>query len=343
MSIAQTTFKSMQNNPSRMFILSLRLVAGWLYFSAFWRRVALTSKLDPESAGYIGVKFNHFLPHALGVKPLIEYLLLHPEALMWNMIIFTIIEGIVGLFFLFGFFTRLSAIGVFLLALGILLGSGWLGTTCLDEWQIGVLGIASGLTIFLSGSGRFSLDYYMSKRYNFTNKKWFRWLGSGDLPISLKTVTRTVLAGSFVVFFITLFTNQVFHNGLWGDLHNLSKSPRLKITQAEIEGEQLSFRLYRVEGVDVYGSFLISVQLVHPEKGVLWEADQEELSELPNTAIDNKYIAKIRPDEHSLIVPLGAKAMLNFQDEVFDDLPKGNYQLKLTDISGESWSSEVEL
>ena len=48
-------------NPAGLFTLALRLVVGWTYFSAFWRRVALENKLDPEVAGYIGEKFNHFL------------------------------------------------------------------------------------------------------------------------------------------------------------------------------------------------------------------------------------------------------------------------------------------
>jgi thiosulfate dehydrogenase [quinone] large subunit len=46
---------------------------------------------------------------------------------------------------LLGLFTRPASLGVSSLALGILLGAGWLGTTCLDEWQIGVLGVAAGL------------------------------------------------------------------------------------------------------------------------------------------------------------------------------------------------------
>ncbi|MGL5235971.1 MAG: TQO small subunit DoxD, partial [Empedobacter falsenii] len=46
-------------------VLALRLVIGWTYFSAFWRRLILENKLDPEAAGYIGEKFNHFLPNAL--------------------------------------------------------------------------------------------------------------------------------------------------------------------------------------------------------------------------------------------------------------------------------------
>ena len=71
---------------------------------------------------------------------------------------FTIIECLVGLMLMLGLLTRLAAVGVFSLALGILLGSGWLGTTCLDEWQIGILGMCAGLLLFLTGGGSCSLD-----------------------------------------------------------------------------------------------------------------------------------------------------------------------------------------
>ena len=127
-----------------LFTLSLRLVVGWTYFSAFWRRLVLENKLIPDSAGYIGEKFNHFLPNSIGIRPVIEYLVSTPDMLWWAMVIFTLVEGIVGLLYMLGFFTRLMSIGVFSLATGILLGSGWLGTTCLDEWQIGILGVAAG-------------------------------------------------------------------------------------------------------------------------------------------------------------------------------------------------------
>uniref|UniRef100_UPI00260D688C TQO small subunit DoxD n=1 Tax=Fluviicola sp. TaxID=1917219 RepID=UPI00260D688C len=143
--------KNQTSLTAGLFTTALRWVAGWTYFSAFWRRLILENKLNPDEAGYIGEKFNHFLPNALGIKPLIEYLVSHPDALWWAMAVFTIVEGIVGLLFMLGLFTRLMSFGVLSLALGILLGSGWLGTTCLDEWQIGVLGVAAGFTIFLSG------------------------------------------------------------------------------------------------------------------------------------------------------------------------------------------------
>lgn len=94
------------------------------------------------------------------------------------MVTFTIIEGVVGLLFMLGLFTRSMSIVITGLALGILLSAGWLGTTCLDEWQIGVLGIAAGFTVFLSGSGKYSIDYWLIKKnIKITGKKWFSWLG----------------------------------------------------------------------------------------------------------------------------------------------------------------------
>src|SRR5690606_23226239 len=158
-------------NSAGLFTLSLRWVIGWTYFSAFWRRLILDNKLIPEEAGYIGEKFNHFLPNALGIKPVIEYLVSNPDALQISMITFTIIEAIVGLLLILGLFTRLMSIGVLFLALGILLGSGWLGTTCLDEWQIGVLGVSGGCVLFFTGSGPYSLDHFFWENHFAFSRK----------------------------------------------------------------------------------------------------------------------------------------------------------------------------
>ena len=49
-----------QQEPSKAYILagiftlSLRLIVGWTYFSAFWRRLVLENKLIPDGTGYIG-------------------------------------------------------------------------------------------------------------------------------------------------------------------------------------------------------------------------------------------------------------------------------------------------
>ncbi len=325
-----------------MFTFALRLVVGWTYFSAFWRRLILENKLIPDTAGYIGEKFNHFLPNSFGIKPLIEYLVSNPEQLWWSMVIFTIIEGIVGLLFMLGFFTRLMSIGVLSLATGILLGSGWLGTTCLDEWQIGVLGIAAGFTIFLSGGGKFSLDNKLISRIaQFNEYGWTRWLTSGPLPVSHNVLGKMSIAGATAILFLTLLTNQVFHNGVWGKLHNKSVKPKIEISAAGLDQDKLSFTVYRVEGADVYGSFLIGITLKDTNGNIILNRNGEELSEFPAKDIKNNYVAKVVPGKHSLVIPLGSKAELTLKDKALADLPKGNYELILTDISGITWKQDL--
>lgn len=330
-------------NDAGLLALALRLVVGWTYFSAFWRRTVLVDKLNPELAGYIGKKFNTFLPNAIGIKPIIHHLVENPDILWINMVIFTIIEGIVGLFMIFGFFTRIMSIGVLSLATGILLGSGWLGTTCIDEWQIGVLGMATGFVLFLTGSGKYSLDNYLIKNnFAITKKKWFSWLGSGVLPIKETIFSKFVLIGSILIIGMTLTTNQIFHGGVWGTLHNKSVKPKLEITKGEIINDKLSFDVFRTEGVDVYGAWIISIKLYDNKNNLILEYSQKDLASLNKTSISNYYVLKIKPGKHSLIVPLGAKARLNLENKALSSLPKGKYTLRITDISGAYWEHQID-
>ena len=334
-----------QQEPSKayvlagIFTLSLRLIVGWTYFSAFWRRLVLENKLIPDATGYIGEKFNHFLPNSIGIKPIIEYLVSTPDLLWWAMVIFTLVEGIVGLLYMLGFFTRLMSIGVFSLAFGILLGSGWLGTTCLDEWQIGILGVSAGFTIFLSGGGKYSLDYLLLPK--LSKNKWLVWLTSGELPLSIKQFSKVAISGAVLLFILTLYTNQVFHNGIWGPLHNKSVKPELKISNAKIQEDILTFKVYRIEGADVYGPFLIGITLKDENGKTILQKNGEELARFPLTRIKNDYVAKVAPGKHSLIIPLGSKATLTIRSDVFMDLPKSDHELILTDISGITWKEKI--
>lgn len=324
-----------------IFTLSLRLIVGWTYFSALWRRLVLENKLIPDSTGYIGEKFNHFLPNSIGIKPIIEYLVSTPDLLWWAMVIFTIIEGVVGLLYMLGFFTRLMSIGVFSLAFGILLGSGWLGTTCLDEWQIGILGVSAGFTIFLSGGGKYSLDYLLQPQ--LSKNKWLVWVTSGELPLSIKRFSKVAISGAAILFILTLYTNQVFHNGVWGPLHNKSVKPKIEISDVKVDNGTLSFKVYRVEGADVYGSFLIGISLKNTSGKVILQKNGEELALFPLTNIKNDYIAKVVPGKHSLIIPLGSKATLLIRDNSLRNLPEGQYELMLTDISGITWNKNITI
>lgn len=334
------TTSSQSYDLAGLYTLSLRMVIGWTYFSAFWRRLILENKLIPDEKGYIGEKFNHFLPNALGIKPIIEYLVTHPDALQRSMMMFTIIEAIVGLFIILGLFTRLMSIGIFSLALGILLGSGWLGTTCVDEWQIGVLGVAGGFVLFLTGSGSYSLDnYFIKKNKDFTQTKWFQWLGSGILPIAQPKVF--VLTGSLFIFGLTLYTNQYFHGGVWGTLHNKSVKPKLEISNISHDNSDLKFEVYRTEGADVYGSFLIGIHILDKKGNILKEINHKELSKLSKDNIKNHYVAKVKPGKYSLVIPLGAKADISMK---IDDIlqKEAIHTLKLIDISGIEWTESIE-
>lgn len=325
-----------------LFTLSLRLVVGWTYFSAFWRRLVLKNKLIPDTAGYIGEKFNHFLPNSIGIKPVIEYLVSTPDMLWWAMVVFTLIEGVVGLLYMLGFFTRLMSIGVLSLATGILLGSGWLGTTCLDEWQIGILGVAAGFIIFLSGGGKYSLDHLLLPKFPALSKhKWIVWVTSGALPLNTRQISRLSVAGAVLVMLLTLYTNQTFHNGVWGPLHNKSVKPKIEISDVRLDSNALTFKVYRVEGADVYGSFLIDISLKDENGNIIFQKNAEELSRFPKEDIQNDYIAKVVPGKHSLVIPLGGKATLNIQTPPLANLPKGKYKIELTDISGITWTEEV--
>ena len=309
-------------------VLALRLVIGWTYFSAFWRRLILENKLDPEAAGYIGEKFNHFLPNALFIKPLIQYLVENPEALLWNMWIFTIVEGVVGLLLMLGYKTRIMSIAVFFLAMGILLGSGWIGTTCLDEWQIGVLGLAGGFTLFQAGSGKISLDY-------FFNKNQFIQQENNWNSISFQKYRPYFVGFSFFILFVTLFTNQVFHGGVYGTLHNKSVKPKVEISNLKQHQNKVSFDVMRIEGADVYGSFLIQIDFHNHQNEIIESLDMKELSNLDKQQISNYYVAKVTPHKHSLVLPLGAKANLNF--DISDKIQK----VVLTDISGLQWEQTI--
>ncbi len=322
-----------------MFTTGLRWVTGWTYFSAFWRRLVLENKLNPDEAGYIGEKFNHFLPNALGIKPLIENLVSNPESLWWAMLLFTIVEGVVGLLFMLGLLTRLMSVVVFCLALGILLGAGWLGTTCLDEWQIGVLGVAAGFTIFLSGGGKYSADAWLQRKGFFVNR-WSVWMSSGLLPIREKVLSRIVLTGSLVIITLTLFTNQYFHGGVYGRLHNLSVKPHVTINDARMVNDSLLFTVFRDEGADVYGSFLIGIKLEDEKGNIVFEQTQDQLAALTEEQIKNAYVAKVKTGKHSLVLALGAKAELIFTGDIFRQL-KGRYTVSLLDISGVSWTQEI--
>src|SRR5690606_22684137 len=103
----------------------------------------------------------------------------------------------------------------------------------------------------------------------------------------------------------------------------------------------IHFDVMRVEGADVYGSFLIEIQLLCDGK-IVKEWNQTDLANFNEKHIKNKYVAKIKPGAHSLIIPLGAKATINLMGDDLIEFKNKNLELKLIDISGAHWSIKVQ-
>ena len=324
-------------------LFGLRMMSGWLFLSAFLRRVVLApEKLDPASMEYVGIKFNTFLPHAVGIQPMLEYLLTHGDLLYLFLIVFTIIEGLCGLGLMLGFFTRLTALGTTCLSFGILLGAGWLGSTCLDEWQIGVSGVAAGFTMLIAGSGYYSLDHLFFSKYLSDRKhNWLIWLTSGRLPITDSGLKRTSFWMGILAIFITLWSNQILHGGVWGKLFNWSKKPLVEVTETSLSGDKLSFNTYRTDGSDVSGAFVIALEISDQSDKSVWKYElvQHDLNKImpESMKIENVYISKVRTGKYSLEIPLGAKANIQLTDTIFRNLSGGQYVLKLIDVSGAVW------
>ncbi len=322
----------------------LRWVTGWLFFSAFWRRVVLApAKLDPTSPAWNGKKINDFLPHSLGIGNLLEWLVSHPALLQVFLVGFTAVEALVGLALLLGLMTRLAALGTAVLSLGILLGAGWIGTTCLDEWQIGAAGIAGSLTVMLAGGGPWALDRLWSPRSGgATPGPLLRLVSSGRLggegsarPVML--VAGVLAAASLLV---TLATNQVFAGGVWGRLHNDSKAPHLALSHAALRPDgTVSLEIYRDGGPDTYGAFVVEAQVLDSRGATVESFDATQLAALPATAITNHYVNKIKPGARALVVPLAAKADVMLSPASPARLAEGTYRIVLTDVSGAAWTT----
>ena len=322
--------------------IPLRLVLGWMFFSAAWRRVVLASgKLQPNSPLWVGHKFNTFLPHAsnfMGVGNLIHLLILHPQALAVFLNVFTVIEFLVGLSLIFGLFSRLGALGSVALAFGILFGSGWLGATCLDEWQVGSVEMTIGLLILFVGSA-WSFDDIVRNMWPKTaNSFIYRLIGNGPLWGKGFKAWNAVFAVFAIL--VTMGTNQMFQGGVWGKLHNFGKKLAVSVSEAKIANNNLNFVVYRTGGSGAAFAYIIKAQINDSAGKPVYIWNQKAIEKLPQTAIHNRYVNRAFINKYSMVMQLGAKAdiSLSIAEKVIKTLKPGNYKLILTDVSGQKFS-----
>lgn len=330
-----------------LILTPLRLCTGWLIFSAFWRRVVLKPEaLNILSPEYEGLKFNHFIPTSSGLTPMIKYLVLHPQFLFVFMWVFTIVEGIVGLCLLLGFFTRLASVISFFLLLGIMLGAGWLGTTCVDEWQIGVFGTAASIVLFLAGGGFFSLDHLLRRTSHAFQGRFLSFWTSGPLFVhneGRKTYWLTLILSVFAIF-LALSTNQINVRGVWGPFKNKAIKPHITLSDLTLaQNGNLKMNIFRDAGPDTYGSFAVLIRILDEQGKVLIAYDASDLGILPLDQIQNRYLVKVQPNGRSLVIPLGALATIELKPSKPQKLSPGNYLVEVTDIDGSTWKAPVQV
>jgi len=324
----------------------IRWIAGFMFLSAFIRRViSMPVKMDPTAKEYVGHSFAHFIPHSIIVTPFINYLVQHPHALYPFLVVFTTIEGLVGLLLILGLLTRLASVGSGLLALGILLGSGWLGSTCVDEWQIGALLVGIAAVLALSGGGPISVDgWLLGRSPSLAGKGWFRTLFSGDNPGRTDTrgLRTSVLVTGVVTALIMLITYQAFHNGLWGKLYNDSKTPQVAITGQTVASDgALQLTLYRSGGPDTYGAFIVAIKVMAQGKPVE-VFTPKQIAALPKSAVKNAVVlSQAKVNHFALVLPLAAKAAVSLPPAAPGlSLPQGEkVQVVVYDVSGTKWAA----
>jgi hypothetical protein len=107
-----------------------------------------------------------------------------------------------------------------------------------------------------------------------------------------------------------------------------------------LKSSDLVFEVYRTEGVDVYGSFLIGIHILDKDGNILRELNHEELSTFPKENIKNHYVAKVKPGKHSLIIPLGSRADITV--DLAGITPEKIHTIKLIDISGIEWTATMD-
>lgn len=328
-------------------MLPIRLVASWLFLSAVHRRFFLApAKHEFQSEAWLGHKINTFYPHAnTGFHESLEYLLRHPEWLNVFTYVFTFSELILGLLLLFGLFSRFTGLLLAGLSVGLMHTAGWLGPTCLDEWQIASLLTTAGLVLAFYGTGRFSMDHWAVNRYpSLTKQQWWQWLSYPTLDHQGPLFRRLAIGRAILVTLYVIGMNQVHHGGLWGQLHNYSKKPDIQLSNLQLSGSGgLSVTAYRDKGPEAYGTFISQVRLRNEEGETVHTINRQELANMPEADIQNQFVNQIAPDAHSLQIPLGAKGTLDFSLPGKKDLkPDQRYRVTMTEIGGRTYQSGWE-
>ena len=297
-------------------MLAVRFVQGFIYWGGGSRRfIYAPQKLDPHAASWMANKFQGSMPGAiLGTGHIVDFLLRHFELLYASIIVFSAIELVFGLFLIFGFLTRLSALATIGLSTVLMLLFGWQGATCIDEWTMAACNFGMGMALLAAGSSAFSLDAVIARRRPaLASRPWFTWIASGPLPMSVFrpfAIALLIITAAFV-----MLTYNYYRGSILTPFHSSPTSPSIhhfSVTDATITKDGgVSFTLYLDGGTADDPAHIVGVRLLNPagKPEAVWGPN--DLAKLPQSAIVNDYpYNTFKPALLGLAAGMGARARI---------------------------------
>lgn len=325
-------------------ILSIRFVQGWIFWGGGSRRfIYAPEKLDPYAAQWMANKLQSAMPGALlGTGEAISFLLHHFYLLYGAIISFSLVELVVGVALITGFFTRAAGFVSVLLSISLMLIFGWEGSTCLDEWTMAVSNLAMGFAIFLSGSPLYSVDSWLMHRYpNLIKKRWFLCLASG--PWSALTLKRVAIACAIFTIIFTVGTYNYYRGAILSRYHAGPVSAvahHMTLSEGHLkEDGSVTFTVYVDAGNTAIPSNILKIELKNDKDLAIETWTGKQLSQLPLENIKNDYLYnRIMPGPFGIEAPVSARAIITLipENKTIKITP-GRYTLWISTVQGHKW------
>lgn len=322
-------------------MLAVRFVQGWIYWGGGSRRfIYAPAKLDPQAPSWMANKFQSAMPGAiLGTSHIVAYLLHHFTLLYSGLIAFSAAELLFGLFLLFGFMTRLSALVTIGLSVALMLLFGWQGATCIDEWTMASANFAMGVALFLTGAGAYSVDAWLQRRRpELAQTAWFQWLGSAPWPFA--RLERWSLIGTAATVLFVVLTYNYYRGSVLTPFHGGPVSPavhhiRLSAGRLNSDGS-VRFTAYLDAGTPAVPENVVRADLVGPEGTPVEHWSGAALAALPASTYVNDYpYNRFGPGYAGITAKVGARATITLPPARSGlSIAPGRYQLVLHSVDG---------
>jgi len=334
-------------------LLAVRFVQGWIYWGGGTRRFIYgPQKLDVHDH-WMAYKFQTAMPGAiLGTDHLIAFLLHHFTLLYAGVIIFSAVEMIAGFMLIVGLYTRLAAVATLGLSFVLMLLFGWQGATCIDEWTMAASNFAMGTTLFLAGSGAYSVDnWLLSRKPTLAKNGLFRWLGGAlPLPLSDGAFKKLALTLFWIAVVLIVATYSYYRGSVFTPFHGGPVSPakhhwKLDETTLQKDGGVI-FHAYVDAGTAAEPSNVLEAALIDTNTGKPVEKwNCSALSSLPKSAFSNDFAyQQIHAGKFGITGPVGARATVRLPSTMpsGETIGQGSYILELISVNGHVWKAPVQ-